>query len=483
MVSLFNMVLERGQSFRHLTSLVPSLDSVLFDDIKGVYDLQAVPNCPGADYVLASIVTSHVAHSPSNQAIIVNLFNNFPLELILDHNAYTKTCQIKVETSINTITKLIAFCQKLARENNHQDTVLVLYDLHHLLDLYRLQLSKSYQRALLKNHYHNNDIIRLQKDRYVMEGASPNIVPIPAHSSLIKENPRTKYSHHVNFLFHLISQFCYANGLLVVIRGDADVSFQPYTPLSGSTATQTQSQARTQTPLVGSVDSQLPTSIPSSSGSMCAPGSHDWSHSTSNQSSGSRTRTRKLGRLVLRYSNTSIYEVGPQVKVQSNTLDSIITKRVMFYRDWYHKSPHFSQAAQANTLKQVFCARVDSHLKSIPVYFDLNDPCYYKPTRGPRSDLIDLSPNYKAENDLSRDILHEYPPSSPTMGQSLVRYHLQSQTYTSDVISEHDADSQNDDNRQHCEPSHNYVPDNDVSPEKNLIVEDSQDMGTPLLWF
>lgn len=433
MVTLYNLVAEQP-GFAHISTELPSLDAIVFEHgVKGVYDFQTVPNCQIINDILGNIILSHLGRGPGRQVVIINLFNDFPIHQISSNSRFLQIWldQITVYT-INSISQLIVLLQKLKGEIQ-LGTVVLMNDLHLLLDHYRLELSNSYQLALLRNHYQNNETVRLEKDRYELEGVKPNTLPIPQNSSLLKENPRIKYSRHLNFLFNLISQVCYANNLLVFITGNLDISFKPY-------------ESR---PSSGSTQGSTATSQMSQMGSSSNPGS-------SGQESSKGSTSRKQGRLVLQYSNTSTYDVGPNAKLQTNILDSIITKRVMFYKDWYHRSPHYTTKSQGKALRQVYCAQVES-VNGPPVFFDYKDKDFYK-SEG--DGLIDLSPP-TIENDISNAGVMEYPPSSPNLTSQ-----------QSDIL---------DQPTQPPQPPQSLARPS-LAPVQSVqsVIEDSQDMGTPL---
>lgn len=432
----------------HLNSLLHYLNQKLFKNVtRGVYDFQTVPNCISMYKVLTSTMISHLQQSKENKVIIVNTFNSFPLFLLQKHESfdpYWLENQVSVY-DIDTISKLTIFLQRQLKQTL-PNTILIINNFHDLLDHYKMELSSCYQDILLKTHAINNATTIRQSDRQQVEGIGPDIVEIPRSSSLLRESPMVKFNLHVNFLFNLMSQLSYNNNLLIFLSGNLDIKFRPYA--------------------LGSQD------LSSSSFQIV----QNDSTYLKQQINGSK------GRLVLTMSDN--YLSGLNSRSGSNIPESILIVRVMFYKDWYHKSPFYKQKVmKKDKLRQIYCMKIDQEV----TYFDFED--------GGATDHIFKTVDYSlrpfTENildELSTDRPIEvprplYPPSSPnlTSDQSMPPPSEISQP----LITISQARPQAQSTSQFVRPDSRSTQLERESLERSdvedsLIIEDSQDMGIPL---
>lgn len=411
MVSLYDMMLQKP-SFKHLSTSIPSLDSVLMKNISnGIYDFENVPNSTGASFVVGSLIVSHLSHSNENRAIIIDTLHPFPWYSIVKNKNFQDEWLDKKLISYNadTFAKLFALLMSDKLDGPKESTIIVINNFHELIELYKLELSAAYEETLLKFRALTNSILINNHEKWKVEGSHPKLPEIPPQSSLLRENPTLKYQSHVHTLTNMISQYTYKNSLICILLGYLSSKYQNYRPKSSLTN-------------ISGYDSQIPSSASSSTP----------------MSQGRPTLGHGNGRLVLSaslggsYTPTNSASASTSRKTSSSTntsLDSFVTSRFIFYKDWYHKTPYFQdnhslhrngsqkRLISSSQLKMVYAVKaINLHQvgpEPSPVYFDYNNGYYddfeeENTTNIPRSDkikVIDLSgPASLSTNDIDVDI-------------------------------------------------------------------------------
>lgn len=314
MTSLYD--LERQASiFDHLYTGIPSIDE-LFKQGLGLYDFQTIPNCMVLYHIINSIIVSHLQHSKDTDVYIISMSNDYRFEILGQCTGFKKEwCKRIKFYRIYSVAKLIILLRNL--KTIRLGSIVILDNFHFLLDLYKLQLSSTYQQVMLRNYCNNLKTIKEQHDRQEIQGRYPEITRIPSGSDLITESPSTKFNNHMAYIVNQLSQICISNSLLVFLTGKLDSKFQYNLNLT---------------------DSQL---------------SHSVSSPASSQSDTKRPSFQDKfanSKLVLTLSNAS--KISP---FKNNPLDATATKRIIFYRDWYSKvSRDFDKD------EFIYCCKVDN---------------------------------------------------------------------------------------------------------------------------
>lgn len=374
MVSLYDMMLQRD-NFRHLSTSIPSLDSMLQNKLSsGIYDFESVPNCTGVSYVVGSIVVSHLAHKKENRAIIIDTLNPFPWHNIVKNEKFqAEWLDSKlISYTTDTFAKLFALLISDKLNGPKESTIVVINNFHELIEMYKLELSAAYEETLLKFQIDSNAVMINNQEKWKVEGSPPKLPEIPFLSSLLKENPALKYQSHVSTLINMISQYTYKNNLICILVGYLSSTYQAYrpkAPLSGGSGNDSQrmSSSSSSTPL-----SQGRPTLSYGTGRLVLTPSLGGSYTPTNSASGPNSRKSTSS------TNTS--------------LDSFITSRLIFYKDWYHKTPYFKEnypAQQSDTqtrlitssqLKMIFAVKMaplhQIGPESDPVYFDYDNGYY-----------------------------------------------------------------------------------------------------------
>lgn len=438
MVSLYQLIQDGKDGVSGLSTGIASVDKLLFrQSILGVFDFQTVPNCNGGNVVLMSIMTSHLMLGGDKKVIVVNCGSSrLPIEEGFKHGDFDRLWEPRIRRyTCDSYVKLVMVIESFI--NHHDDyksTVVIMAGFHELLEYYKLQLSAAYEETLLKIHANDNSTLINNRDMIQTEGTIPKLTTIPHGSDLVRESPLLKYESHLLHLFNLLSQFSHVTGnLSVFLAGTLDTKYEYYTPRDidiGTDANYSSSQI-----LPSSRDSSRESSMPS-----------------------------RRGRVVFTAANK------PHYKSNVKHITSSINKRVIFYHDWYHKSPNFrnnesTEVIAKQKLKQVFCCRVESEGREDVVFFDIVGKEIFDLTgggeTGEREEIGETGETSEREEPSEREdetntttnttitnTNTNFPlPSSPTFTNSQVRH---------------------------------FFP--DKSSDFDLIIEDSQEhlIGTPL---
>ena len=344
MVSLYQLIQDGKDGVSGLSTGIASVDKLLFrQSILGVFDFQTVPNCNGGNVVLMSIMTSHLKLGDDKKMVIVNCGSSkLPIEEGIKHRDFD--CQwgqrirsYRCDTYIKLVMVLETF---ISHHDDYKSTVVIIAGFHELLEYYKLQLSAAYEETLLKIHANDNSTLINNRDMIQTEGTVPKLTMIPIGSDLVRESPLLKFESHLLHVFNLLSQFSHVTGnLSVFLAGTLDTKYEYYTPRDIDTGTDI-----------------------NYSSSQALPSSRDSSRESSMPS--------RRGRVVFTAANK------PHYKAHLKHITSCINKRVIFYYDWYHKSPHFrnnenTEVIAKQKLKQVMCCRVESEGREDVAFFDI----------------------------------------------------------------------------------------------------------------
>lgn len=356
MVSLYNIVMLQ-RHFSHLSTGIPSLDKVLLSPQSRILDFQSGPGCFAAYTVSVSLLISHLVANESNTVIVIDTLNPFPWNLITNHPQFQPKWLDEniISYTVNTFAKLFALFTYniLPKDKAGGSTMLLINDYHEMVELYKFELSAVYEETILKHHIERNAIIISNQEQFELVGTKTALPELPANSDLLRVSPVAKFESHVYSLLILISSFVINNNLFCILLGHLDTKYETYWPKS------TQSNS---------------------------------SQSTSSGSFGKVVLTDALGGKYEPPKSTSTNISGKVMKSKSS-LDSFVTSRLVFFKDWYHKSPHFKKnfppitpssrvALNNSNLRMVFVVQV-KHLQQMvstrypPIYFDHDNEYYH----------------------------------------------------------------------------------------------------------
>ncbi|KAK6459366.1 uncharacterized protein RJT20DRAFT_15471 [Scheffersomyces xylosifermentans] len=384
MVSLHSILMSQPQ-FSHMSTGIPSLDILLSSKQKAskrVYDFQSTPGCYASYVVLVSLIFSHISQNRNNKVIIIETLASFPWHLIRDHKDYkTEWGEHNIVChKASTFALLYAlFVLDILDTPVNGTTMVIINDFHDLLELYKYELSTVYEEKLLKHHLETNATIISNQEQFSIEGTKSPLPELPAQSDLLKTTPISKYNSQIHTLMTSISKFCFNHNSTCFLVGHLNTKYAPYK--------QIQSQSSESDSFYASMSFQDRGRIvltPSLSGGLGIT-------STSTYSTGSATETKTND-------------------LDSGLLDSHLAMRLVFYKDWYHKSPHFQEnfpplegqtkvIINKSQLRLVFAVRVaksSPHLTYPPIYFDFDNFLYHldddsAEDTGDSPSVIDLS--------------------------------------------------------------------------------------------
>lgn len=361
MVSLYD-ILSKKKTFSHIKSGVKTLDEVVSSSFgSGIYDFQGVPQCSGMYTVIGLMIISHLKEDENNQVVVVNTVNEFCWTAITRQEGFqTQWLDERLEAyTAESVSQLICLLERFAVEPRGS-RILILNDFHALVEAYKWELLASYEEAILKHRIVQNSLLIKNHEKMKAEGYIPRLPQLPYQSALLKENPNLKYHSHILFLMNMISRFVFNNNLMAFLVGHLTSRYRKMF-------------YRTQPSFDSSSDSQTPVS----------------SSSDNSFTLGQDYKLKYYGKMTLSLSLSDDSE-GLSSRSYSSTLDSLITFRIIFYKDWYHKTSHFARnyrpGASNNPLelsreelKRVFAVKLiepSPNLEVGPFFFDY-DQGYY----------------------------------------------------------------------------------------------------------
>ncbi|KAI5959343.1 hypothetical protein KGF57_002119 [Candida theae] len=301
-----------------LSTSISTLDDILlktsFVDTP-IFDLQSTPSCRGMYIVMTSLIVSHL--SQNKPVIIIDTLNKFPFHLLKNHTKFNADFKNNITHYVcDTFAKLYSLIS--TKSNFGTDSLIVINEFHSLLELYKLEMSASYEETILKNFIENNSTLINNK----ASGAKDTFTKIPSASDLLKVSPISKYEAHVKLLFRNLHNICTDSNSMIYLLGYMETKYRPYK-------------------LLNNVDA-------------------------------SQLAYSEKGRVILSPISTH----------------KSCTTRLLFYLDWYHKTPHFFRnfpiddtrqiTINQAMLKLINVVKVEAKSESFsPIYFDVDDEFYY----------------------------------------------------------------------------------------------------------
>lgn len=390
MVTLLELQ-KRAHQFQHLDSGLPSLG---IDFTSAVYDFQTTPAKTGLHPMLANLMVSHLAAHESHKVIVVQTLHPFLWLWLQNHPSYNKNWQsgrIRCFVTSSFAQLFVLFSSDMLRNAAGNKCLVIVANFHETAQHYKLQLSAACEEALLKFHISRNSAALSQQT---------HLPELPPSSDLLRENPSLKFQAHVSSLTSLISQFAYSTNLVCILTGFLITKSLPYSQ---------------DTPDSSFLNSQPPRSSQSVPSSAPEP----------SQVSFNSQRFKRQTRPVL---VPSLDDSGNSVYVKSS-FSNYIAARLVFYTDWYHRTPHYqryvtqpiSASSENLRLVQVLETKIPNSTTAPKThYFDYDQQFYHEWAETPweaalkNYHFLDLSePN------------HEFQPanipSSPEITESQLR--------------------------------------------------------------
>ena len=342
MASLYQIIANE-KSFKHLRCGIPSVDSILQETLScGIHDIQSVPNVRGHFAILGALIASHLSNTGGSKVIVIDTYNPFPWHLVTCQPNFQKEwlrTRIKSFTA-DTFAKLfVLFAGGSLKGAESKNSLVIINNFHEMVELYCLDLMASYDEMLLKFQIDKNAVVLQNKERIRMEGFTSSIPDLPSHSGLLKDNPTLKYKSHLRMMIDLISRHSLESNLLCFLVGTLTTKYKLFE--TGPSPSQS---------LLSS--SQVPSS-----------------QSSAMNTSFEMAENRTKGRLVL---STSLGEKEASTPGMMNVtpsqfdsfIDNVIILRLIFYKEWYHKTPQYL-ATSARSPKKTFATCPTSNLKMI----------------------------------------------------------------------------------------------------------------------
>lgn len=206
-----------------LTTSIPTLDDIQLNSlvVRGrVFDLQSSPSCHGMYIVITSLIISNLAHG--KQVVLIDTLNKFPFHLLKSHPHFKLEFKSNIRHyTCDTFAKLYSV---ISKANFDRNSLIVINEFRSLLELYKLELSMSYEETILKNHVENNATLINNK----LKGVKDSISKIPTSSDLLKVSPVSKYESHVNLLFRNLNNICTSSNASVYLLGYLETKYRPY---------------------------------------------------------------------------------------------------------------------------------------------------------------------------------------------------------------------------------------------------------------
>lgn len=341
MVSLFDIVENSKHEYLHLATALPSLNkSVNF--ARGIYDFQTTANNLSLYQILIELILCHL--ELDKPVFIVSCLNRFPFNLLVNHPRFNKHYLAKITSyTTDTYSKLYVVISKLAA---YSSSLIIINNIYELLELYKLELSSTYEEMLLKFQIDRNNILLDNMKRLKVDGSMEALPELPQNSDLL-QSPIMKFDKHVTNLINNLSR----QDNIAFITGNLSTKFLQYPKKS--------------------VPLTLETSFSSQASQVGA------------------------GRVVL---------------APFTYFDDYINCRLVFFRDWYHNSPHFANLYPLHNGKVVINRALLRFVYAIKIgqqkiYFDNNQPFYSEineeEMRSGAFNLIELLDQEEVEPDTS----------------------------------------------------------------------------------
>lgn len=379
MVSLFDICLEKPK-WSHISTGVASIDAMI--DLTGsgaIIDFQSTPIHNAMFATVCNMIVTQLEYSEDSHVIVLETFNPFPWGLYAKHPRYNKNWDARIKKfQVSTFAQILAFFICNPMKALSRSSLVIIVNFHEVMEFYRHQLNATFEEALLKLEIEKNEDLlnTLKRDGRIDTPGNGQNQDIP----LFKESPLVKYQEHVDEMFKHLNGFLREYSLIILLLGCMDVK----------------SRVQFRNPESAN-DSQ-----------------------TANNSSklirDSSTRTRSGSRYLFT-------PVTYDKRVNSFTTalnDSKILQRILFFKDFYRNSHHYSQGTQAfdtDGERIVAVAKPDKENASgnimEPSFFDFAEK-FYQDTTGENCWLIDLQESN--DGDLSN-----YLEESILLTQQLLR--------------------------------------------------------------
>lgn len=322
MVSVYDIIQSQVSRFTHVTTGLG--DHTPFEP--GVYDFQTTPTNQGVAVAVASMIISHLSHASLARVVVIECLGRFPWQLVTKHRQFRgRWLDAGGPLRLFRCPSFGEVYTCLESVVGDENTLVVVYQLHELLDHYRLQLVSSFKHQMLK--------YKLEKTATAVDNKQQGIpltqdLPtLPPQSDLLQKLAISKYDAHMAALVLLLQEVAATS--VVVVTGGLDARFCKLETWSSTAATAS--------------SSQLPSLPISQSRDPVAP---------------SRTR------LMLVPSTETLYQH--------------VAARFIFYRDWYQKTPqfalssHYQPRVSYTDLRLVHAVKVDRRGQVNTYWFDLD---------------------------------------------------------------------------------------------------------------
>lgn len=322
MVSLLDIVVSNNHEYQHLATSLPILNQKI-NFSSGIYDFQTSANNLSVYQILIELILCHLLIG--KPVIIISCLNKFPLNLLVNHPQYKPhyLSQITSYSTADTYSKLYSVISNL---KNKSTAMIIIGNIYELLELYKLELSSTYEEMILKLQIERNNVLLENITRMKIDGTNQILPDLPPNSDLLR-SPIIKFDKHILNLINILSNVCQNN--IAFITGTLSTKFEPLVPKKLSS----QSQSSVLTSFTSPVPSQ-----------------------TSSTS----------GRVVL---------------TPYTYFDNYVNKQIIFYKDWYHNSPHFAKnhplidgkvVINRALLQLVYVIKIGTE----KIYFDNNNHLY-----------------------------------------------------------------------------------------------------------
>lgn len=365
MVSLFEISTQRPL-WNHLTTGLRTLDQTLSLQSDGLYDFQSVPNNSAMYAVVCNLIVSHLQAGTSQKVTLVQTLNPFPWEMLHQHPGFDAQWfdEGRIDSySLSSLPEIFSlFCLDMMKPTGAGSDLVLITDFHDVIEHYRLQISASYEEALLKHQIDKNRELIELKEKLEQEGPSLITLPsLPVNSALRRQHPIIKAQNHITELFKLIGEFSYKYSALVIFLGHLEPQYKLF------------SKKRTATPM-DSTQSQT-------------------SFSQSSSSLSSFSYDRRLVLMPVTFGKQSALDD----KQSTDLHESKFTARLIFYNDWFYHSPMFLSRKRPALPKERYLVPVvkPSNLNGVanihePIFFDFQHNYDIEDGDADNSWLIDL---------------------------------------------------------------------------------------------